>query len=281
MAKGVIDVRGYEIDAINSELRKSAAKIESAATNMKSDFSGITSTGLLSTSTSLINKQMDTIRQNISRTGNSVSSSYENLSNTETLLKSKAEEIKVPLDFAKNDSSSNVSAKETNLNKEDGQEIKSDNSTDEEELKFEKALDYNDKLKSIIKDYEDEHGEIEINGSLRNLGNIKKESDTDEKVLEEIDGDKTTLDDMSGSEEKQIEDKVDYTIEHKAMLDSINKEVNENHPEFNDSFNIEEVYVDDVKTNDATEEDLTYKVFKESIIEKLNDGNYVLQNYKK
>lgn len=281
MAKGVIDVRSSEIEAINSQLRKSAAKMESAATNMKSDFSGIVSTGLLNTSTSLINKQMDTIRQNINRTNLSVSSSYDNLCSTETLLKNKAEEIIVPLDFVKNDSSSSVGTKETSLDKKDGQEINSDNSTDEEELKFEKALDYNEKLKSIIKDYEDIHGEIEINGSLKGLGNIKKDSDTDEKTLGEIDGEKTSLDDMSGSEEKQIDDKVDYTIKHKDMLDNINKEINERHPEFNDSFDVEEVYVEDVKTDNVTEEDLTYEVFKESIAEKLNDGNYVLENYKK
>lgn len=281
MAKGVIDVRSSEIEAINSQLRKSAAKMESAATNMKSDFSGIVSTGLLNTSTSLINKQMDTIRQNINRTDLSVSSSYDNLCSTETLLKNKAEEITVPLDFVKNDSSSSIGTKETSLDKKDGQEINSDNSTDEEELKFEKALDYNEKLKSIIKDYEDIHGEIEINGSLKGLGNIKKDSDTDEKTLGEIDGEKTSLDDMSGSEEKQIDDKVDYTIKHKDMLDNINKEINERHPEFNDSFDVEEVYVEDVKTDNVTEEDLTYEVFKESIAEKLNDGNYVLENYKK
>lgn len=281
MAKGVIDVRSSEIEAINSQLRKSAAKMESAATNMKSDFSGIVSTGLLNTSTSLINKQMDTIRQNINRTNLSVSSSYDNLCSTETLLKNKAEEITVPLDFVKNDSSSSIGTKETSLDKKDGQEINSDNSTDEEELKFEKALDYNEKLKSIIKDYEDIHGEIEINGSLKGLGNIKKDSDTDEKTLGEIDGEKTSLDDMSGSEEKQIDDKVDYTIKHKDMLDNINKEINERHPEFNDSFDVEEVYVEDVKTDNVTEEDLTYEVFKESIAKKLNDGNYVLENYKK
>lgn len=281
MAKGVIDVRSSEIEAINSQLRKSAAKMESAATNMKSDFSGIVSTGLLNTSTSLINKQMDTIRQNINRTDLSVSSSYDNLCSTETLLKNKAEEITVPLDFVKNDSSSSIGTKETSLDKKDGQEINSDNSTDEEELKFEKALDYNEKLKSIIKDYEDIHGEIEINGSLKELGNIKKDSDPDEKTLGEIDGEKTSLDDMSGSEEKQIDDKVDYTIKHKDMLDNINKEINERHPEFNDSFDVEEVYVEDVKTDNVTEEDLTYEVFKESIAEKLNDGNYVLENYKK
>lgn len=281
MAKGVIDVRSSEIEAINSQLRKSAAKMESAATNMKSDFSGIVSTGLLNTSTSLINKQMDTIRQNINRTNLSVSSSYDNLCSTETLLKNKAEEIIVPLDFVKNDSSSSVGTKETSLDKKDGQEINSDNSTDEEELKFEKALDYNEKLKSIIKDYEDIHGEIEINGSLKGLGNIKKDSDTDKKTLGEIDGEKTSLDDMSGSEEKQIDDKVDYTIKHKDMLDNINKEINERHPEFNDSFDVEEVYVEDVKTDNVTEEDLTYEVFKESIAKKLNDGNYVLENYKK
>lgn len=281
MAKGVIDVRSSEIEAINSQLRKSAAKMESAATNMKSDFSGIVSTGLLNTSTSLINKQMDTIRQNINRTDLSVSSSYDNLCSTESLLKNKAEEITVPLDFVKNDSSSSIGTKETSLDKKDGQEINSDNSTDEEELKFEKALDYNEKLKSIIKDYEDIHGEIEINGSLKELGNIKKDSDPDEKTLGEIDGEKTSLDDMSGSEEKQIDDKVDYTIKHKDMLDNINKEINERHPEFNDSFDVEEVYVEDVKTDNVTEEDLTYEVFKESIAEKLNDGNYVLENYKK
>ena len=281
MSNGVIDIRGNEIEAINSQLRKSSAKIDGAATNMNSNFSGITSTGLLSTSTNLISEQMNVIRENINKTDSGVRKTYDNLCNTETLLKSKAEDISVPLDFTKNDSSSNVNTKSTTLNKEDGQEINSDNNTDEEQLKFEKSLDYNEKLKNIIKDYEDTHGEIEINGSLELLGNVKKDSDTNEKLLDEINGEETTLDDMSGSEEKQIKDKVNYTIGHKKLLESIKHEINEKHPEFNNSFDIEEVYLNNIKKDTVSEEDLTYKVFKESIIKRLNNGKYVLQNFKK
>ena len=147
----------------------------------------------------------------------------------EKVLKQKAEEIPTPTDFCVNDSASEVSITVGNLEKKDGKGISKDKITEEKELEFKSSIEYNQKLKSIVKEYERTVGEIEINVDRVELNSISKESTTLDKIEEESKIIKEELDNINkNNSEKNIEYNDDSKIE-KINVESIN---NYNQSEF-------------------------------------------------
>lgn len=256
MANKVIDIRESEMAEIKKHLNKSFSNIDKISKKLDSSFSNITKTGLLSKSTKKIGDQMRTIARQIQQSNDSVTKSYENMYFVEKVLEQKAEEIDAPMDFYKNDSASEVTITTGNLSKNDGQSISGNKSTNEKDLEFKNSLEYNGKLKKIVNDYEATFGEIEVNANKVNIEDITKQEVVVDKEMEES------------------------TIEEK-VLEKINKNINEEHPEFNDNFKIEKLNVEafnDYKKNDVNIEEI-YEDVLEDLQDKLNNGNYTIENH--
>ena len=283
MSNGVLEIREFEISDIENNLNKSSSKIEQASTNMTSNLSKINSVGLLTKSTNTIKKQLSTIMNNVNKTNQSISNTYENISFLENNLTAKAEEIEVPLDFVKNDSSNRISITSGSLNKEDGKSVNSNASLTKEELDFNKSLEYNDKLKNIVKEYE------EINGSLDDYSidkttidqlkneEIKINSELDDEITNKVNLEEVEYHDVV------IHDTDESSTIKKALIEQLNQDINKRHPEFNDSFEIDDINLEQLENEESKEVDYndSYKKLKEVINDKLNNGNYELKNNNK
>ena len=256
MSNGVIEFRESEFNEINRVLDKSVSRINGTNETFSDSFKDATNVDLMTESTSKIGKQMSTIANQINKMNSTISSAYENMSHVEDTLTSKAEEINAPTDFYKNDSSRNISVNSGKMNKEDGEAINPNNQNNEKDLQFKDVLDYNDKLKHIVKEYEFNNGEIDINSDKADLKNIKKIQVTIDDSIEE------------NSFEEQI-------------LTDITKEINEEFPEFNNNFEIKQLYLEAMKNIDTkqVEYDDLYKNVKKEILIKINKGNYVLKSF--
>ena len=283
MSNGVLEIREFEISDIENNLNKSSSKIEQASTNMTSNLSKINSVGLLTKSTNTIKKQLSTIMNNVNKTNQSISNTYENISFLENNLTAKAEEIEVPLDFVKNDSSNRISITSGSLNKEDGRSVNSNASLTKEELDFNKSLEYNDKLKNIVKEYE------EINGSLDDYSidktTIDQLKNEEIKINSELDDEITNTVNLEEVEyhDVVIHDTDESSTIKKALIEQLNQDINKRHPEFNDSFEIDDINLEQLENEESKEVDYndSYEKLKEVINDKLNNGNYELKNNNK
>lgn len=283
MSNGVLEIREFEISDLENNLNKSSSKIEQASTNMTSNLSKINSVGLLTKSTNTIKKQLSTIMNNVNKTNQSISNTYENISFLENNLTAKAEEIEVPLDFVKNDSSNRISITSGSLNKEDGKSVNSNASLTKEELDFNKSLEYNDKLKNIVKEYE------EINGSLDDYSidktTIDQLKNEEIKINSELDDEITNTVNLEEVEyhDVVIHDTDESSTIKKALIEQLNQDINKRHPEFNDSFEIDDINLEQLKNEESKEVDYndSYEKLKEVINDKLNNGNYELKNNNK
>lgn len=254
MSNGVIDIRENEFSEIQSHLNKSASNLDSCGNSISSSFKDATDVGLLSKTTNKINKQMSIISNQINRINKTVASTYDNMSLLEKELTNKANEIVAPTDFYTNDTSFNITINAGNLDKEDGKSINSTNETNKQDLEFKKVIDYNESLKKIVKEYENKNGEIDIAGDYIDLVNVKKDQVSIDSTID------------------------DYSIRNK-ILNNINKEINDCNPEFDDKFEIKELNLKALKNIDLNQinyDDL-YLNIKKEILEKLNNGNYVLE----
>ena len=259
MSNGVLDVREMEFDEMSNCLNKSGTQISNVSANVQPSFSKINSVGLLTKTTSLIKQQTNIIANQIKGMDQSLHSTYDNFDYIENRLYEKADGIKAPTEFRKNNSSRDIAMSSGQLKKEDGTAINSNNENDEKELKFNEVLEYNDNLKKIVKEYEELNGEIDVKTNKTSLGNIKKDEVTIDETME------------------------DSSLEEKFMKD-ISNEINERHPEFDDKFEVNKVYMKEQEQKQAQEEidyDKLYEEYRKKIKEKLNDGNYTLENYKK
>ena len=257
MSNGIIDVRQSELNDIQNALNKSISNIDGFSTKFSPSFKNATSVGLLNKSTNMIQKQMSTINTQVLRMNKTISNMYDNMASLENELARKADDIQTPVDFCTNDTASSISINKGNLSKEDGRAVKDTDDKDVNDLDFENAIEYNDKLKYIVKEYENKNGEVEIQGNLINLQNVKK----DQVVID------SSIDEYSIKEE---------------ILTKINKEINEEFPDLNDSFEIESIYLEALK-NQNTEQvnyDDLYLDIKKEILRRLNNGNYILKNNK-
>ena len=257
MSNGILEIRENEINEIHSAINKSVSNMETFTNKISPSFKNATDAGLLNKTTDKIKNQMNIIHSQTDRMNKTLSNAYENMSLLENELTNKAEEIIAPKDFDTNDSSHSISYNIGKLNKDDGQAIKKDSDTNTENLKFNNVLEYNNKLKNIVKEYESINGEIEIQGNITDLVNIKKQ-------------------------EVKIDGKIDENSFEKAMLTNISKEINDKHPEINDSFEIKSMNLKALKNTNInqTNYDDLYINCKKEFLKNINNGNYVLKNYK-
>ena len=174
MSNGVINIRESDIQAIANHLAKSSSDVSMCSSDISSGIKSFTKVGLFSNGAAQLSKQMNTISSGISRLGNTVIKQYDEMANAESSLKVKAEAINIPRDFVTNDASQDINMKSGNLEKEDGKGVNAKDNTKEEKLNFEECINYNDKLKDIVKAYEEKNGEIEIKGHKTNISNISK-----------------------------------------------------------------------------------------------------------
>ena len=279
MANKVIDIRESEMTEIKKHLNKSFSNIDKISQKLDSSFSNITKTGLLSKSTKKIGDQMRTIARQIQQSNDSVTKSYENMYFVEKVLEQKAEEIDAPLDFYKNDSASEITITAGNLSKNDGKSISGNKSTDEKDLEFKNSLEYNGKLKKIVNDYEATFGEIEVNANKVNIEDITKQEVVVDKEIE-VNVNKVNIEDIT-KQEVVVDKEIEESTVVKKVLEKINKNINEEHPEFNDNFKIEKLNVEafnDYKKNDVNIEEI-YEDVLEDLQDKLNNGNYKIENH--
>ena len=254
MANEIIDIRENEMSEVKSQLNKTFSKMDKILQRINTSFSNVTKTGLLNNSTKIIGNQMRTIARQIDKTSESVTKTYENMYFVEKVLKQKAEEIPTPTDFCVNDTASEVSITVGNLEKKDGKSLSKDKTTDEKELDFKGSIEYNQKIKSIVKEHEATFGEIEINVDRIELNNISKENVTIEKQEE------------------------DSEIARKE-INNINKNNIENKVEYDDKTKVEKINVETINNNNQKKlvpEEVADKVL-DNIQEKIDD-NIDLEN---
>ena len=197
MSNGVIDIRENEIIDINQHLNKGASKAEQLSQNITSSFSSITKTGLLSTGTSVIGRQVNTIASQIERTNTSVTKSYENMKYIEKRLEEKVNEINAPTDFYKNDSSREVTTGSFELSKDDGKSINTNSLVEINDTQFKSALEYNEKIKNIVNDYEVSVGQIEMDVDKVELGKVNNNSEVVENDIENISIEKESVNNIN------------------------------------------------------------------------------------
>ncbi|MBR4260505.1 MAG: hypothetical protein IKQ33_00925 [Clostridia bacterium] len=258
MSNEVLDIRELEFDEMSNCLNKSGSIISNVSSNVQPSFSRMNSVGLLKKSTDLIKKQTNIISNQIKGMDQSLRNTYDNFNILENGLYEKVSEIKSPTEFRKKDTSNSISMSSGHLKKDDGTAINADNANDEKDLKFGEVLEYNENLKKIVKDYEELNGEIDVTTNKTLLGNIKKDEVTIDETME------------------------DSSLEEKIMKD-ISNEINERHPEFDDKFEVNKVYMKEQEQKQAQEEidyDKLYDEYRKKLQEKLNDGNFTLENYK-
>jgi len=200
MGNGVINIKESEMQSISNHLKKTANDVSLSNSNMGSSFKSFTKVGLLSNGANKISDQMSSISNYINRVGSTVMKQYEEMEHTEKGLKAKADEINIPNDFVTNDTSKDIYMKSGKLEKEDGKKVDANDNTKEEQLEFKECIDYNEKLKNIVKDYEKKNGEIEIKGYKTALSNIKN------------------------SDELELIEDIEDSIIEKEMLTNINSE---------------------------------------------------------
>ena len=275
MGKEFLEINEYEMNDINAHLAKSSTNMEQLSNDLKAKFSDITSSGLLSKSTSKIDKQMKKIFDNINVMGKSVSRTYENIARGENYLSSKVQQIEVPQDFIINDSANEININVGMLNKADGIAVKN-TSIQDNDIEFKNSLNYNSKLKNIIKEYEDINGEITINASRFELNDIKKDQVLVDNKISEFEDNTKNISmlknneiqisdnnvEISDIENKnisriynnsiKIDDYNDDMTFDKEILNKINKDINTNHPEFNDSFEINKVFIKNINNGQNT-----------------------------
>lgn len=258
MSNGIIDIRESEFDETASKLNRSNANLNNMSINGKKQFEKLNSTGMLSKTSSLVRKQTNIISNQIKGLEKSLRHTYDNYNILENELYEKVCNIKSPQIFYKYDSSSDITTNHNDLNKDDGKAINANNDNNKKELNFKDVLEYNSKLKSIIKEYEELNGEIDIKTNKDILKNIKKE-------------------------EVSIASEIENNTIEENILENINKQVNEANPELNDNFKISKIYMKKANNNESKETnyDDEYKMIREEIRKKLNNGNYILVNYKK
>ena len=242
------------MDEIKSYLDKTSNDIESSAQKFSSMFSSFTDVGLFSEGATKLKSQLTNISSQVSSMGSFVIRQYDDMEKVERKLSSMAEDIEIPNDFVTNDSSLNIGMKSGKLKKEDGKKVKSTKKNNKQKMKFESCIKYNDNLKEIVKQYENEHGEIVLNGNNVKLSNIKNENDT------------------------TIDETMEDSIIIKKIITKLNDELSETIPDIDMSLNIEMVKLalkkvgplKDVEFNDA------YNIVKRELSSMLANGNYNL-----
>jgi len=233
----IVKVKEQEMNEIANNLSRTSNKIMNMPDSLNKDFSNITSTGLLKKSVDLIGKQITQIRESIDNTKKAVKKTYDDFTYVENSLKTEAEKINNPMDFVKNDSSYLTNKISISLNKDDGTAVKSENGTEKEELDFNKALEYNEGLNEIVKEYEYKNGEIEIKLNKKDLYSIKNDYTDKKQLIDDIEIEKANLKYLDGQESIVVE--VDEKNEkQKQNLKKINSEIAEEHPRIDDLFDL-------------------------------------------
>lgn len=254
MDDGSIVINENEINDIKAYLDRSSDNIENTSQKISSLFSSFTDVGLFSDGAMKIKSQMDSISSQVSDMGTSIHKQYDDMEKIENKLSRMADEIEIPNDFITNDSSININVNSGKLKKNDGKKVKSDKKDDKKKLQFESSIKYNDNLKEIVKQYEEEHGEILLNGNLVHLSSIKNDN-------------KVTIDETT-----------DNSIIIKKIVTKLNNEMSKKIPDVDMSSNIEKIdlVLKKIGPLKNVEFDDLYKIVKSELSSILVNGNYNL-----
>lgn len=187
MKKGFINVVEDEINDISNYLGKNADNISNASGKFKSGFSSMSKVGLFSNGINKIGNQLNAISGCIKDVQQSVIKQNDNLKNTEDLLANQAQDIEIPLDFVKNDTSTSVAIQTGSLSKDDGKSVTEGNNSENIDFKFEETITYNNKLQNIINEYEQKEQEYSDNytKNLIDLENITSNVDQEEQKYDD------------------------------------------------------------------------------------------------
>lgn len=174
--KNYISVDTEKIESLASGLGRLAIKVVNNCDNSKKDFSNIKDAGLMTNSTNKVFSQMQTMSSVFEKGKSMLLKSVERMIETELFISSNAENIKVPKLSTVNSSSFNEEVNSVFLAKNDGVSVNNGGNTNSKNIDFKNVIQYNQKLKNIVNNYETVNGVLEFNYSKKdNLININNE----------------------------------------------------------------------------------------------------------
>lgn len=136
MEKGYINVDEREINNITNHLNKNQVSLNDLGNTTQNSFRAMTNTNLFGKGISKIAKQVSSISSSIQRINSSIKKKSQEMLELDETLASRAETIDVPMDFITNNSVRSHIFDGITLNKQDGKQVKDDNSINETKLVF-------------------------------------------------------------------------------------------------------------------------------------------------
>ncbi len=274
MEKGYISVNEQEMNDVSNYLDRNSYKIKDACLSLEDKLQSMTRVGLFATGANKIGKQMTGLSGNIKTLGNNVKKHSDSVVDMENTLSNKASEIQIPKDFVKNDASQEVSYETGSLNKEDGQSINSNNEQTEIDYELNSCLEYNQKLKNIVSEYEQNEPQLKDNYviSLKDLGKLKTDSqlDIDDTLDESIIKTKTLeKQKVAENEEKELDFRKTFAaLTLNKMGAEQTQQVN-----FSDDYDINNTILENVNIGNVQEIDPDIQIEGERInLENINNG---------
>ena len=174
--KNYISIDTEKIESLASGLGRLAIKVVNNCDNSKKDFSNIKDAGLMTNSTNKVFSQMQTMSSVFEKGKSMLLTSVERMIETELFISSNAENIKVPKLSTVNSSSFNEEVNSVFLAKNDGVSVNNGGNTNSKNIDFKNVIQYNQKLKNIVNNYETVNGVLEFNYCKKdNLININNE----------------------------------------------------------------------------------------------------------
>jgi len=136
MEKGYINVDENEINDITNHLNKSQTNLTNLGDTTKNTFRSMTNTNLFGNGISKIAKQVSSVSGSVRRMNNAIKKKSHEMIALDDSLAEKAEMIDVPMDFVTNNSIRSHIFDGITLNKNDGKNVKDDNTLTETNLAF-------------------------------------------------------------------------------------------------------------------------------------------------
>ena len=136
MEKGYINVDEREINDITSYLNKNQTNLTNLGDTTKNTFRAMTNTNLFGSGISKISKQVSSVSGSIRRMNDAINKKSHEMLALDDSLAEKAELIDVPQDFVTNNSIRSHIFDGITLNKNDGKNVKDDNTLTETNLAF-------------------------------------------------------------------------------------------------------------------------------------------------
>ena len=232
MKKNIFVIEEEETDNAVYSLGRAESSIENTKRDFPYRFSGMKRSGLFANGVDKINKQMENITNTIFNVKEKIKRHSYEVFEMERLFDKYAQEIEIPQDFVKNDSTQVNTIDDIYLSKNDGRSVNEGTKIDEV---------------NNLNDYDLESQKLE---SIVSNNGVKEEKyDSDSSVTKEemdnINNNKST-EEVNVDEESTIEANQLETINNNNSLQNI---------DYDDSINLEKVSIKEANENEDLEEE--------------------------